>query len=195
MYLQIYINNVTQIIPYWEKCKILKKLDAFWAQSCILTNICIRKKASQMISSHGCYLMLLYCWRGCVQGPEYTSKYGNLPKYNQKMFSTILQLFSLMFFAVSIIRFGPWTQPLQYHGNREYHLYLLGKFLLIIWSFCSLFLYLDINPEPWTQPLQPHCNIHQYSYFSLFFSDFLAIFPDFRATAMCRVKDSRGVER
>ena len=153
-----------------------------------------------MISSHGCYLMLLCYWRGCVQGPGYTSKYGNLPKYNQKMFfiiSSVSSCFLWFFFAVSIIRYRPWTQPLQYHGNREYQLYLfwVNKFLLIIWSFCSLFLYLDINPEPWTQPLQPYCNIDQYSYFHLFFSDFLAIFPDFRATVMCKVKDSRGVER
>ena len=139
--------------------------------------------------------MLLYYLRGCVQGPEYTSKYGNLPKYSQKMLSTILFIYSSFFsyflwisFPVSIFRYGPWTQPLQHHDNREYHLYVLGDFLLNIWSICSMFLYLDINPEPWTQPLQPHGNIDQYSYFYVFFPDFLAIFPDFRATVLCKGK-------
>ena len=58
-----------------------------------------------------------------------------------------------------------------------------------------MFPYLDINPEPWTQPLQPHGNIQQCSYFQLFFPDFLAIFPDFTATVLCKVKSSHGVER
>ena len=100
--------------------------------------------------------------------------------------------FSVIFlwisFPVSIFRYGPWTQPLQHHDNREYHLYVLGDFLLNIWSMCSMFLYLDINPEPWTQPLQPHGNIQEYSYFYVFFPDFLAIFPDFRDTVLCKGK-------
>ena len=146
--------------------------------------------------------MLLYYWRGCFQGPEYTSKYGNLPKYSQKMLSTKFFIYSAFFsyflgisLAVSIFRYGPWTQPLQHHGNRKYYLYILGDIPLNIWSFCSIFLYLDINPEPWTQPLQPHGNIDQYSYFYLFFPDFLAIFPDFRATILCKVKYSCSAER
>ena len=141
--------------------------------------------------------MLLYYWRGCVQGPEYTSKYGNLPKYSQKMLCTNFFIYSSFFsyflwisFAVTIFRYGPWTQLLQHHGNREYHLYVLGDFLLNIWSICGMFLYLDINPEPWTQPLQPHGNIQEYSYFQVFFSDFLAIFPDFTAPVLCKVKNS-----
>ena len=125
--------------------------------------------------------MLLYYWRGCVQGPEYTSKYGNLPKYSQKMLSTNFFIYSSFFsyflwisFPVSIFRYGPWTQPSTLWQQIISFVFFgwISSHYLIILQHVSIFRY-----QPWTlntaSPLQG--NIEQYFYFILFFSDFLAI--------------------
>ena len=72
-----------------------------------------------MIYLHFCYLMLLCYWRGCGQGPGYTSKYGNLPKSDEKITEKML--------CTNFFIFSAFPSS------------LLQDFLL--------FLYLDLDPE------------------------------------------------
>ena len=133
--------------------------------------------------------MMLYYWRGCVQGPGYTSKYSNLPESNEKItrkchlqmsfLSTLsTYLLPVFSFAVSIFRYGPWTQHLVQQKTSFLFLHLFVAYICaaslpICFHFSDGFLYwiCTLNPEH-SLPART-ASIH---IFYIFFGYFLAIF-------------------
>ena len=135
--------------------------------------------------------MLLNYWRGCVQGPEYTSKYGNLPKHSQKMLSTDLHhfqaIFSNFFLLFLYLDIDPEHSPFNSIATCSFFFTLLANWScdhlpVIPLNFLSLFLYLwwTLNPE------HSHCNVMAgmgtiliFMYFLWFYSQFCLCYDYF----------------
>ena len=121
--------------------------------------------------------MLLYYWKGCVQVSGYTSKYGNLPKSNQKITRKMLCLnffISMYLFQVFFCCFYIYIWTLNTTSSQKvtHGLWIVLNTVLANWT-CD-------HP-----PVIPSAAIWYVLWFCLYFNNFLSFFYILRWTLNC----------